>query len=298
MTVSILIPAYHAGAFIRTALDSVRAQAHADWEVVVVEDGSHDETEDHVTRFAAGGVQPVRYENFGSNRGVGAVRNRLLELARGHAVAFLDADDRWEPAHLANAVDRLARGADVVISDVRTFDLATGHPLELHVPPSALVANPVLTLFQASVIITSSAVVLSRELCQRVGTFDEVLRIGEDRDYWLRAALQGARFALTGAATCHYAKHLSSSMARTYVVAQHVTRFYEKYRHLDAVPTALRKHLLADSLLCEGRLLRQHNPAYSAGCFLRAWQCEPLNPRTLLHLAFTGWRSVTAPRAA
>jgi glycosyltransferase involved in cell wall biosynthesis len=298
MKVSVLIPAYHAGAFIRTALDSVRAQSHADWEVIVVEDGSHDETEDLVTRFAAGGVQAVRYENLGSNRGVGAVRNRLLALAQGEAVAFLDADDRWEPAHLANAVDRLARGADLVISDVRTFDLATGRALELYAPPPVLVAQPVLTLFKASVIITSSAVVLTRELCRRTGAFDEALRIGEDRDYWLRAALQGARFALTGAGTCAYAKHLSSSMARTYVVAQHVTRFYEKYRQLDAVPAGLRKHLLADSLLCEGRLLRQHNPGYSAGCFLRAWQCEPLNPRTLLHLAFTGWRSVTAARAA
>lgn len=298
MKVSVLIPAYHAGAFIRTALDSVRAQSHADWEVIVVEDGSHDETADVVTRFAAGGVQRVHYDNCGTNRGVGAVRNRLLELAAGDAVAFLDADDRWEPSHLAHAVERLGHGADVVISDVETFDLVSGRALGVHAPPPALLANPVLTLFKASVIITSSAVVLSRAITQRTGTFDEVLRIGEDRDYWLRAALQGARFAATGACTCHYAKHLSSSMARTYVVAQHATRFYEKHRGLAAVPVGLRRHLLADSLLCEGRLLRQHNPGHSAGCFLRAWQCEPLNPRTLLHLAFTGWRSVIAPRAA
>lgn len=298
MKISVLIPAYQAGAFISAALTSVRAQAHADWELIVVEDGSHDATEDVVTQFAAGGPQPVRYENLGSNHGVAAVRNRLLELATGDALAFLDSDDTWEPAHLANAAALLEKDADLAVSGVRTFELATGRQLEVFQPPAELIADPVLTLFQRSVVITSSSVTLTRALAHRVGEFDEVLRIGEDRDFWLRCALMGARFAAAPAVTCHYAKHLSSSMARTYVVAQHVTRFYEKYRSLDRVPPALRRHLLAESLLCEGRLLRQHNGPQSAACFWRAWQCEPFNPRILLHLAFTGWRSMTSVRAA
>ena len=105
-------------------------------------------------------------------------------------------------------------------------------------------------------------------------------------------------FARTHRLTCRYAKHNSSTMARTYAVAQHVTRFYEKHRSLKRVPEAMRRRLLADSLLCEGRLLREHNHRHSVQCFWRAWRCEPFDARILLHLAFTGWRSLTAGRTA
>ena len=108
MKISILIAAYRAGPFVQTALGSVAKQTHHDWELVVVEDGSHDETEGIVRKFAfEHPTRSVRYENHGSNRGVAATRNRLIAMAQGDAVAFLDADDRWNPDHLALG----ARGA-------------------------------------------------------------------------------------------------------------------------------------------------------------------------------------------
>lgn len=291
MKVSILIPAFHAEAFIATALESVRAQTHQNWEVVVVEDGSHDHTQAIVTDFARSCPQNVVYDNLGENRGVGTVRNRLLELAKGDALAFLDADDTWDEAHLANAIAEIRSGADVVVSGVRTFDLVKRRALEQVLPPPALVHDPVLTLFRNSVIVTSSCVVLTRAIAAKTGVFDTSLRIGEDRDYWLRCALEGARFKVTDAFTCHYAKHISSSMARTHIVAQHVIRFYEKYQNLTAVPARLRRHLLARSLICMGRLLRDQDRSRSAACLWRAWQCEPFNPLIPVHLAVTRWRS-------
>ncbi|HWA87439.1 MAG TPA: glycosyltransferase family A protein, partial [Opitutus sp.] len=208
MRTSVLIAAFHAGPFIATALESVRAQTHSDWEIIVVEDGSHDATRDIVARFAASCPQRVVYENLGENRGVAAARNRLLELARGATLAFLDADDTWECGHLAAALARIAAGADLVVSGVRTFDLVHQHRLEDVAAPPALVRDPVLTLFQRSAIITSSAVVFRSELAHRAGRFDPTLRIGEDRDYWLRCALALGRFQTTPWFTCNYAKHL------------------------------------------------------------------------------------------
>lgn len=295
MKISVLIPAYRAGPFIATALASVRAQTHLDWELIVVEDGSHDETARLVQEFSSSSSQRVIYDNLGENRGVGTVRNRLLDLAQGEALAFLDADDTWEPSHLANAVAAIRDRADLVVSGVRTIDLARKTPLETVTPPHSLERVPVLTLFRESVIITSSAVVLTRELAQRTGHFDVTLRIGEDRDYWLRCALTGACFQITRSCTCNYSKHSSSSMARTYVVAQQIVRFYEKYRSLSAVPARLRRHLLADSLLSLGRLMREHDQQGSAACLRRAWQSEPFNPRIVAHLALTQWRSLTTP---
>jgi glycosyltransferase involved in cell wall biosynthesis len=293
MKISVLIPAFNAAPYIGAALDSVRAQTHHDWEVIVVEDGSRDATEEILRGFAKTCAQTILYHNLGENRGVGTVRNRLLELATGDAVAFLDADDTWQPAHLANAAAHLEQGADLVVSGVRTFDLVSQLPLEEIPAPRELVRDPVFTLFERSAIITSSCVVLKRALAQRTGVFDASLRIGEDRDYWLRAALAGAKFAVTDEFTCNYAKHLSSSMARTFVVAQHVTRFYEKYAELTVVPARLRRRLLAESLIVLGRLLRERDRRQSAECLWRAWRYDPFNPRIPAHLAFTGWRSVS-----
>jgi len=294
MKVSVLIPAFHAGPFIATALESVRAQSHGDWEVLVVEDGSHDDTERIVQDFAASIAQPVRYENLGRNFGVSAVRNRLLDLATGDVVAFLDADDTWESSHLLLAVAAITLGADLVVAGVRTIDLASNTALQTISPPASLVREPVLSLFRESVIVTSSAVVLKRSLALRVGHFDPNLRIGEDRDYWLRCALAGARFHGTRGYTCNYSKHPASSMARTVVVAQHNARFYEKYRTLAAVPARLRRHLLAESLVSLGRLLRSQDRQRSASCLWRALRCEPFNPRILAHLAVTRFHGKAA----
>ena len=85
--VSIVIPAFNAGRFIGRALNSVLAQSHAKWEIVVVEDGTHDETESVVREFAASVSQSVRYENNGSNLGVSATRNRAKNWANSIAMA-------------------------------------------------------------------------------------------------------------------------------------------------------------------------------------------------------------------
>ena len=294
MKVSVLIPAYNAGRFIATALHSIGEQTYTDWDLVVVEDGSRDNTQAMVDAFGASSGHPVTYRNLGTNCGVGTARNRLLESATGDLIAFLDADDTWEPSHLQHAVAQISSGADFVVSGIRTFDLATKATLSSVSPPVSLVQDPATTLFSTSAIITSSAVVLKNTLAQRVGQFDTTLRIGEDRDYWLRCALEGAKFAVTHSFTCNYAKHSSSSMAHTTTVAEYDVRFYEKYRALADVPIRLRRELLAGSLVSLGRLVRTNDPQRSASYFWRAWRCEPMNIRIPFHLAFTRWKSVSA----
>lgn len=297
MKISVLIAAYQAAPTLPHALERVRAQSHRDWELVVVEDGSRDGTEELVRAFAARVAQPVRYENLGVNRGVAAARNRLLQLAEGEAGAFLDADDGWTCDHLSRAAARLAAGHGFLVTGVRTFDLATGKTLSEEPPPAALAGDPVGALFAESLIITSSCVVLSRDTWLRTGDFDRRLRIGEDRDYWLRAALAGAALHIEPVVTCHYAKHAGSAMARTLLVAGQTVRFYEKHLGLEAIPAAVRRERLAAALAGEARLLRATDPAGSARRLLRAWRLRPLALRPLPHLAFSLWRCLRPRRA-
>lgn len=281
MTVSVLIAAYQAGAYLPAALACLPAQTHSDWELIVVEDGSRDATESLVTAFAA--AHPGRrivYFNFGENRGVAAARNQLLRLAAGEAAAFLDADDRWEPTHLALAVTALEGGADIAVANVRAFDLSDGSTIQHYPAPPALLADPVAALLAGSPIVTSSAVILRLALARQVGDFDPVLRVGEDRDYWLRAALAGARFAAL-VSTCHYAKHPGSTMARTVLVAEQSRLFALKYlRHPDLDPRP-RRRALAQASLNLARLVRASTPGRAARLALEAWRHHPADPRPL-----------------
>ncbi|MCP5940057.1 glycosyltransferase family 2 protein, partial [Klebsiella pneumoniae] len=83
--------------------------------------GSNDGSEAIVRAAAATSSQPIRYENLGTNYGVAATRNRLMELAEGEIFAFLDADDWWTPEHLAAAAACFKAGVGVVVTGVRTF---------------------------------------------------------------------------------------------------------------------------------------------------------------------------------
>ncbi|MEI6561010.1 MAG: glycosyltransferase family A protein [Verrucomicrobiota bacterium] len=273
--VSIVIPAFNAGRFIRRALESVRAQTHDAWEVVVVEDGTHDETEAVVGEFAASVSQAVRYENNGSNRGVSATRNRAMALAKGSVFAFLDADDRWTPEHLASGLETLERGADLCFSDFHIFEESTQTVGEAFVSDKVLTENPLPRLFESNFIQTSSLVMMRRAAAEKAGGFDEELKVGEDCDYWLRALSQGGRLACTGKATCYYTKHGGSAMAKTLMVAEHSVKFYRKHLQSAFLPACLRTSHYAGSLWNYGRLIGRQNPALARTLFLQAWKTRP-----------------------
>ena len=290
--VSILIPAFNAGRFIRRALESVHAQTHEAWEVVVVEDGTHDETEAVVSQFAASVSQSVRYENNGSNRGVSATRNRAMALAKGTVFAFLDADDRWTPEHLASGLETLERGADLCFSDFQIFEESTQTVGASFVSGQALTGDPLPRLFESNFIQTSSLVMMRREAAEKAGGFDVELKVGEDCGYWLRALSQGARLACTGKATCYYTKHGESAMAKTLMVAEHSVKFYRKHLQSAFLPAALRKGAYASSLLNYGRLIGRQNPALARTLFLEAWKTRPWDfryPAYALRACALGW---------
>lgn len=287
MKISILIAAYHAGRFLGKALETIHLQRWEDWELIVVEDGSQDETQELVENFSTTVSQPVRYESLGAHSGVSVARNRLMELAEGDAFAFLDADDWWSPVHLEVLSGQFEKGADVVVTRTEIYDLEADHPLSIFTPPDQLFRHPVRALFDKSCIMTSSSVALSRAITQQVGWFDPAFQIGEDRDYWLRCALAGGRFSDSGHVTCTYAKHGASTMSRTLLWAEQEAAFYEKYASLGGVPAGLRRDRLAICLLNLGRLLRARNPAASTVAIWRAWRLAPWRLRLFSHLLFS-----------
>jgi len=180
--VAVVIPAHNAAAFLPLALQSLQQQTQPPHEVVVVDDGSTDDT----AAVAEGlGATVVRQ----AQRGPAAARNRGIEVSRSPLVAFLDADDWFAPAKLGRQIDRLVDlGAMAVCSDawIVTGDNVERSKNERRVVPAVLTLEKLL---QGNPVICSTMLV-RREALQQVGPFDEDpdLVASEDYDLWLRLA--------------------------------------------------------------------------------------------------------------
>ena len=184
--VSIVIPAYNAAKYIGETLESVRAQTFRDYEIIVVDDGSRDNSIGAAARF--GGVICTRQ----SNRGAAAARNIGIHLARGKYVAFLDADDLWLPRKLEKqmAYCEANPGTQWIYSDALVFDSYTdrvvcriGNRVQLH---QGDVLHPLLLRS----FIPSATPVVKRDVLYETGLFNESpdRRMAEDWCLWLRLA--------------------------------------------------------------------------------------------------------------
>ncbi len=106
-TVSIILPTYNRAPFLTEAIRSIREQEFADWELIIVDDGSTDESPQLIERLIADIHQPVHYVRQ-ENKGAYGARNTGLDHATGKYVAFFDSDDQWLPHHLGDCVGALA----------------------------------------------------------------------------------------------------------------------------------------------------------------------------------------------
>jgi glycosyltransferase involved in cell wall biosynthesis len=179
---SVVTPVYNCGRWVAEAVNSALGQERDDFEMIVVDDGSTDETPEILGR-CSDRARIIRQENAG----VSAARNRGMEEARGEWIAFLDADDRWRPGHLDRLASGIERnpGAGLVYTDVMVID-EQGRSLKPKRSPGPG-SDPFRSLILANTITTSAAAV-RRECLGKTGSFLPGLECGEDWDLWLRIA--------------------------------------------------------------------------------------------------------------
>ena len=199
--VSIIVPTYNYGQFIGETLDSLCRQTYAEWECVVVDDGSTDDTGEVVARFALREprVRYVRQEN----RRQAAARNNGIRHARGQYFQFLDADDLLEPEKFARQVDLLEAHPeiDIAYSNVRYFDADEPAALrrsnasdEPWMPEISGAGTTLLAALVRNNIMPVNSPLLRRSAVEEVGPFAEALTPVEDWEYLIRCAAAGKRF--------------------------------------------------------------------------------------------------------
>ena len=212
--VSVVIPAFNYGHFVGDAVDSALAQTYRDIEVIVVDDGSTDDTQRVLKRFGS----RIRYV-YQNNRGLSAARNTGIRLANGDWIALLDADDVWHPQ---KTEVQLSAGQSVV-------DVGLIGSLPADVLPPALDPSPAVRVlsvrdFLVSIRTGPSGTLIRRACFDAVGLFDESLRSIEDRDMWLRIA---ARFpAVEIVSPCWWYRPHQGQMSR------HGARMLENYQRV------------------------------------------------------------------
>lgn len=183
--VSVIIPTFNRAWALQRAVDSVLAQNYPDVELIVVDDGSTDKTPALLNAYGSS-VRVIRREN----QGVSAARNTGIRAASGALIALLDSDDEWLPEKLSRQVAFMAENPELLICQTEEIWIRNGvrvNPKRKHRKRSGMIFEPSLALC----LVSPSAVMMRRELFDRVGYFDESLPACEDYDLWLRV---GSRF--------------------------------------------------------------------------------------------------------
>jgi len=185
MLVSVIIPTRDRAGLVMRAVASVLAQTHGALDVLVVDDGSTDDTQDRLVRLDDSRVRLLRHDR---PRGVSAARNAGLAAARGDYLALLDSDDTWLPTKVERLL-AFARANDYAICQNQEIWMRDGK----RVNPGRDQRKMAGDFFEAALVrclVSPSSVLFSREFVEAVGTFDETLPACEDYDLWLRALLR------------------------------------------------------------------------------------------------------------
>jgi len=211
--VSVVLPSFKMGPYIPSALESIAAQTHGEWEILLVddcgpEDGTRGALEAFAKRHPERRIEYIRHE---VNRGVSGARNTGIEHSKGEFVICLDPDDLWSPgflaAHLASF--RKFPNAGVSYSFPELID-AKGNPLGSWDVPSSYVERFPDSLFARNYL-NPSATIVRREAAGDQLYFDLSREVHEDWDLWVRLVFRGVEFAFTPEAVNYYRRHDSAS---------------------------------------------------------------------------------------
>lgn len=186
-TVSVIIPTYNRAHLLGRAIRSVLAQTYQDFELIVVDDGSSDNTGEVVATFVDPRIHYLRHEE---NRGAAAARNTGIKASRGEYVAFLDSDCEWLPEKLEKQMEvfgKVSSRVGVVYTDLWSVN-QDGHRKYWHssrvMPEDGIIYDHLIGSQLAS--ISMPSVVIKRECLAKVGLFDETFPRLIDRDLYIQ----------------------------------------------------------------------------------------------------------------
>lgn len=197
-TISVIIPTFDRARYITNAINSVLSQSFQDFEIIVVDDGSTDNTKEVIRNF----YPQVKYI-YQDNSGVGAARNTGILASRGEWIAFLDSDDEWMTDYLKYQMEQACRFPEFIMFVTNSFqisvdgnridsfeDLHNGLYEKLKEKHLLIIKKPLIFIIKYHITILET-IIMKREALIKTGLLNEKLTIAEDLDIIARMALQG-----------------------------------------------------------------------------------------------------------
>ncbi len=196
LLVSIIVPCYNYGNFLSETLDSVLCQTYNNWECLVIDDGSTDNTKE-VADFYRNKDSRIKYF-YQENRGLPAARNHGLAVSSGDFIQFLDADDLLEESKIEVQMDFILKNdhVGIVYGSMLRFDSETKEETgnDSWMPKISGQGHNILSCLIKGNIMVVSAPIIRKSIFKNTGIFNTEYRSMEDWELWLRCALYGVRF--------------------------------------------------------------------------------------------------------
>ncbi|HEX8030338.1 MAG TPA: glycosyltransferase family A protein [Vicinamibacterales bacterium] len=292
INVSVVIPVYNAAPTVARAIESVLAQTHPAWEIIVVDDGSTDGSADRVMRVAGAAVQLIRQDNGGAAR----ARNVGIARATGDVIALLDADDWWDREKLAQQVTVFERHLDLVATSsnwqwdpAARMAQAGGFSLPALERGRALRGSGE-SLLRYAFSMNASTTAVRRAVLQR-HRFDDRLTTAEDRDVWIRLVAEGP--VLFDPAVLATVAHRPDSLSHqdTDRDCACMIEVLDRYTTLVG-PRAIRPWKASTYAKWAGRLLSEGRATDAWPYALERWKREWWKPKAWWLLAKCRWRAM------
>ncbi|MBE9582301.1 MAG: glycosyltransferase [Proteobacteria bacterium] len=277
--VSVIVPTFNCRDFIVQALQSILNQTYPKIEVIVIDDGSTDDTQSVLSPFRRD--KRIKYF-YQSNAGQAAARNKGLSLANGTYIAFLDADDQWQPTKIAKQIAQLSHSRNgVVYSNFQIIDGVTGKSIAYHrgTRYEQLRYGKVTYWLSFFNFIPFSSVMVRRDCIQKVGSLDDRIKMGDDWDLLLRLSVY-FRFDFVDEPLLIYrmgrAQQLSANMSKRFEQQDLIIqKFFISFPGLFS-----KRHIrrTASVRYCfRGRFYSHHDFKKSLYLYLEAFRLNPTN---------------------
>ena len=241
--VSIIMPSYNRGYMIESAIESVLAQSFGQWELLIIDNSSTDNTVDIIKSKTDKRIRLFNTNNFGI---VNKSRNIGLENARGEFIALLDTDDSWEPQKLRKSLDELQKGVDVVYHDLF---LIKNKNLTKSILPTWTMHAPIKSdLLERGNAINNTSAVIRKKVLVAAGGFCEIESLNGWEDYgtWLSVSEKTNKFSRIEGVLGSYTISPDSVSApqRSIKAANYIS---EKYFNDDVLPNWLSYSIASSS---------------------------------------------------
>lgn len=238
---SVVIAVYNKEKYISDTLKSVLKQTYQDFEIVILNDGSTDNSEAEILKFKDPRIRYFSQEN----KGASGARNAAIKKAKHEYIALLDADDYWMPFYLEEQAKLIADfpNESVFATAIDIQKKSKVYDSEYSIPNLQLNEVRVVDFFSASFlnsILTSSSTVLLKEVFSKIGYYDSSIKSGQDTDLWIRVGLEYPVVFLNK--SCAVYKYALASLSNTLLKVTDKASF-EKFESFEKDNSALKKFL-------------------------------------------------------